>query len=77
MKSDYIISNLSLKVSCDTIHLCRCTVFLKALHSFISDVSSSFDEYRGGTDGSGGKSIPVTSIFKYGYVLLVRTILKT
>ena len=32
----------------------QCTVFLKAVRSFVSDVSTSFDKSRGGPDGSGG-----------------------
>ena len=41
------------------------------------DVPSYFAESRGGTDGSGGKYITVTSICKYVGVLLVRNILQT
>ena len=77
MKSECIISNLSLKVRCDTGHSCQCTVFLKAVHSFDSDMSSSFADSRGVPYGYGGKSIPVGSIRKYFFVLLVKLILHT
>ena len=50
---------------------------MKAVHSFDSDVTSSFDDTRGGPDGSGGKSIPVYSTHKCVGVLLVRLILQT
>ena len=56
---------------------CRCTVFLKAVRSFLSDVYYSFAESRGGPEGSGGKSIMVISICKVVDVLLVRIILQT
>ena len=77
MKSDCSISNLSLKVRCAASHLCQCTVFLKALRSFVLDVYFSFAESVGGPDGSGGKSIPVASIRKCVDVLLVGFILQT
>ena len=76
VKLDCSIYNSSLKVKCETSHLCWCTVFLKAMRSFISDVSSSFAESRGGPEGSGGKSIPLASICECVYVLLVRFILQ-
>ena len=47
------------------------------MHSFDSDVTSSFAESRGSPDGSGGKSIPVASIRKYVGVPIVRLILQT
>ena len=59
VESDCSISILLLKVRCDTIHLCRCTVFLKAVQSFVSVVSTYFDEFKGVTDGSVGDSIPM------------------
>ena len=52
--------------------ICVSVLFLKAVRSFVSYVSSSFSESRGGTDGSRGKSIPVAAICKCVYVLLVR-----
>ena len=76
MKSDSSISNLFLKVRCDTSYLCRCTVFLKAVRSFVLYMSSSFYESRGFPDGSGGKSIPVAYIRKYVDVMLVRLIIQ-
>ena len=51
--------------------------FLKSLHIFVSDVSYYIHEYRGVPEGSGGKSIPVASIFKCVDVLIVRLILLT
>ena len=69
--------NLSLKVICDTSHLCQCTVFLKSVCSFVSNVYYSLAESRGSPNGSGGKSIPVASIRKYVDVLFVRIILNT
>ena len=75
MKLEYSISNLSLNVRCDTSQLCWCAVFLKDVCSFESDVSSYFTESRGGTDGFGGKSIPVASIRKCVDVLIVRIIM--
>ena len=77
MTSDCIISNLSVKVRFETGHLCQCTVFLKAMRSFVLYVSSSFLKYSGGPEGSGGKSILVTSICKFVDVLLVKLIIKT
>ena len=77
MKSYCSIYNLSLKVRCDNSYLCWCTVFLKAVSSFVLVVSTSFDEFKGRTDRSGGKSITLSSISKYVGVLLVRLILKT
>ena len=77
MESDCSISILLLKVRCDTIHLCRCTVFLKDVRSFVSGVSSYFVKYMGGPDYYGGKSIPVASICKCVDVLLVRIITQT
>ena len=62
VKLDCSISNLSLKLRCETSHLCWCTVFLKAMHSFVSNVSYSFAGYRGGPEGSRGMSIPVSYI---------------
>ena len=50
---------------------------LKAVHSFDSDVPSSFADHKGGLDGSGGKSIPVSSIRKCVGVLLMRLVLQT
>ena len=50
---------------------------VKAVHSFIPDVSTSFNESRVGPDGFGGKCIPIASIRKYVDVLLVRLILQT
>ena len=75
MNLECSISNLSLKVRCDTINLCRCTVFLKAMRSFESDVYYSFAKSRGGPDRSGGRSISVSYIHKCVDVLLVRLIL--
>ena len=77
MKLECRKSILSLKVRCDSRNLCRCTVFLKAVRSFDSDITSSSAESRGGPDGSRGKSITVASIRKYVVVLLVRIILQT
>ena len=42
VKLDCSIFNLSLKVRRETSHLCQCTILLKAVRSFVSDVSSSF-----------------------------------
>ena len=44
---------------------------------FYSYVPSSFADSRGGPGGSGGKSIPVSSIRKYVGVLLGRLIMHT
>ena len=77
VKSDCSISNLSLNVRCDNIHLCQCTVFLKSVRSFVSYVSTSFSECRRGPDGSGGKYVPLASIHKCVDVLVVRLILHT
>ena len=77
VKSYYSISNLSLKLRCDTIHLCQCTVFLKALRILVSDVSTYFAGSRGGPDGSVGKFLPLASNRKCADVLLVRLILQT
>ena len=76
MNLDYIISNLSPKVRCYTRHLCRCTVLLKAVRSFVLYVFYSLAESRGDPDGSGGKSSMVDSISKCVYVLLVRIIMQ-
>ena len=75
MKLDCSVSNLSLKVLCETSHLCWCTVSLKDVHIFVSDVPSSFDESRRVAEGSGGEYIPVASICKCRGGLLVRLIL--
>ena len=75
-KSEYGESNLSLKVRCETNYLCWFSVLLESVHSFDSDVPYSFDESRGGPDGSGGKYIMVASICKYVGVLIVRLILQ-
>ena len=77
MNSDCSVSSLSLKVRCDTRHLCRCTVLLKAVHSFVSDVFTSFDESMGGPDGSGEKSISAAYIRNSVDVMLVRLIIHT
>ena len=53
VKSDFSISNLSLKVRCATNHFCWCAILLKYARSFVSYVSSSFAEFRGGPYGSG------------------------
>ena len=50
---------------------------MKAVQSFDSNVPSSFNDSRGGPDGSGGKSIPVDSIRRCVGVILVRLILQT
>ena len=77
VKSEYSASNLSLKVRYDTSHFCWFSVFLKAVRSFNSGVTSSFATSRGGSDGSGAKYIPVASIHKYVGVLLVRHMMHT
>ena len=77
MNPDCSISNLSLKVRCNTRNLCCCTVFLKAVYSFLSGLFSFLSESRGGLDESGGKSIPLASICKCVDVLLVRLIMQT
>ena len=56
VKSECSISNLSLKVLCETSHLCLCTVLFKAVCSAVSDVSSSFADSMGGPEGSEGNS---------------------
>ena len=75
MNLDCSIPSLSIKVRWDTSHLCRCTVLLKDVHSFVLDMSTSYTARWGGTDGSGGKSIKIASISKCMDVLLVRIIL--
>ena len=75
MKSECSISNVSLRVRFDTVHLCQCTHLLKAVCSFESDLSHSFAQFRGVPDVSGGKFITVASIRKCVYVLLFRLIL--
>ena len=77
MTSDCIISNLSVKVRFETGHLCQCTVFLKAMRSFVLYVSSSFPEYSVGPEGSGGNSVLVASICKFVDVLIVNLIIQT
>ena len=77
VKLDCSISNLSLKLRCETSHLCWCTVFLKTVRVLVSDMSSSFAGSREVPEGSGGKSIPVATIFKCLDVMLVRIILNT
>ena len=57
--------------------MCWCTVLLKAVHSFVLDVSTSLPESIGGPGGYVGKSIPLASIRKRVYVILLRLIIKT
>ena len=57
--------------------MCWCTVLLKAVHSFVLDVSTSLPESIGGPGGYVGKSIPLASIRKHVYVILLRLIIKT
>ena len=64
VKLDCSIPSLSIKVSRETSHVCRCSVLLKAVHIFDLVVPSSFAEYRGGRDDSCGKSIPIGYIHK-------------
>ena len=44
-------------LSCETIHFCQCSVFLKVIRSFDSDVPHSVAESRGGPDGSVGEKV--------------------
>ena len=61
----------------ETGHLCWRSFFLKAVHSFDSNETSSFAESRGGPYVSGGRSILVAFIHKIMGVMLVRIILQT
>ena len=77
VRSDCSIYNLSLKVRCETRHLCQCTEFLRTVRSFVSYLSSSLAWSRGGPEGSVGKSIPVAFIFKCVDVLILILVLHT
>ena len=76
VKSEYNISNLSLKVRCVTSHLCQCFVRLKAVRSCESNVASSFNDFTGGIDGSRGRYNPVASIHRRVGELLTKLILQ-
>ena len=57
--------------------MCQCSVFLKSVRIFDSDVTSSFAGSGGVPGESGVKSIPAASICKCVGLMLVILILQT